>query len=139
MTEDKIARQAGCALDRLIAEQVMGWVPQEIDYWVDSLDRPSRLRRGQVWYPPGIKPGSKGGWQVEVPPFSTELEAAWQVVEHYAQRSAHASQQEQEQAAAFAAGFQQLALHQFTAPCAAQKICELALLAAERGKGKGDE
>lgn len=137
MTEDKVVRLSERALDRLVAELVLGWVPQEQEYWVDQFDRPSRKERGLVWYPPSIKPGSRGGWSLDVPHFSTDLAAAWQVVEHFAQLAAHGSQPEQERAAAFAEAFQRLHLYQYSAPGAARKLCELALSVAGSGKEDG--
>ena len=90
-----------------------------------------------MWYPPEIKPGSRGGWSLDVPHFSTDLAAAWEVVEQFAHLSARDSRQEQEQAAAFAQGFQQLSLHQLTAQWAARKLCELALSVAGKSREGG--
>lgn len=57
----------GRELDALVAEKVMGWTGIEND----NLD-------GTDWYA-GSPPGSEG--HAEVPAFSTDISAAWEVVE----------------------------------------------------------
>ena len=60
---------AGRELDALVAERVMGW------HITDAIKKP-----GQDDY--GVAPGQVGVlWVVRVPDYSTDIAAAWQVVE----------------------------------------------------------
>ena len=68
---------AGRELDALVAEQVMGWTAcdpaQESRPWECGDERPS-VRTGM-----GIPPGESD--RNEIPHFSTDIAAAWEVVE----------------------------------------------------------
>lgn len=75
------AREAGPELDAEIAEKVMGyfWLP-----WRDGFDRDDGCyRRDGKWLCDGIwaPHGPPGPYHGPIPQFSTEVSAAWSVVE----------------------------------------------------------
>lgn len=91
---------AGCELDALVAEKVMGWVRVGADWHIKPHHRPSLDRPGEVFdewdakgphdflIPPGAGIHHRQGvsfcgceYDGEIPPYSTSIQAAWQVVE----------------------------------------------------------
>lgn len=71
---------AGRELDRLVAERVFGYVVT--DGYGDDADpwKPAAATIGAgTWYE--HRPDS-GGWRVALPRYSTDLAAAWQVIDH---------------------------------------------------------
>ena len=84
MTRDEIlALEAGRELDALVAEKVMGWTWGE---YSPPVEGPSKiLRPPESWAPsPDRAPGSEvscPGWHFRVPQYSTDIAAAWEVVE----------------------------------------------------------
>jgi hypothetical protein len=70
----RYAMEAGRELDRLVAEKVMGWT----DLWEGE---------GYVMaYPPNEQAMGIDGERAPVPPYSTDIAAAWQVVERMTDR-----------------------------------------------------
>lgn len=77
--EEILAMPAGPKLDALIAEKVMGWTSYESHLTCEDFGT-----RGEpliFWNPPGMT--SAGA---TLPPFSTDIAAAWQVVERLIER-----------------------------------------------------
>lgn len=72
MTRDDVMRLSGRELDAAVAEHVMGWKRGDPKYG----DMP--------WYPPGIG-RYLGGGRLNLPKFSTDIAAAWEVVERLAE------------------------------------------------------
>jgi hypothetical protein len=66
--------EAGGQLNALVAEKVMGWTGINHD----------ALNRGG--WPPPYRPPSMVGWQL-VPEYSTDISAAWEVVEKVSSRN----------------------------------------------------
>ena len=59
-----LAMEAGPELDALVAERVMGWTRNDKGFW--------------------FKPGKRHNWNhdgLDPPPYSTDIAAAWEVVE----------------------------------------------------------
>lgn len=94
---------AGRELDAAIAEKVMGWARVGADWHIKPQHRPSLDRPGEVFdewdakgphdflIPPGAGIHHRQGvsfcgceYDGEIPPYSTSIEAAWQVVEQLA-------------------------------------------------------
>lgn len=82
--------QPGQELDRLIAEKVMGLIPQflEADYDHDmDCYRPDLIKAGDEWVPHAPEYKSQGKWFVKtdewetLPHYSEDLSAAWDVVQ----------------------------------------------------------
>jgi len=67
---------AGREMDTLVAEQVMGWQKETDEAELKRLDKYFSYREGRIWW---RKP--EGGWYYEPSAFSSDLTAAWQVVE----------------------------------------------------------
>lgn len=66
------------ALDAEIAEKVMGWTDV-------SLTAPRRMPNGVTWFVPcGYSPENR--CHVELPEYSSDIAAAWEVVEHLKSR-----------------------------------------------------
>ncbi|MEW6211224.1 MAG: hypothetical protein AB1631_22855 [Acidobacteriota bacterium] len=66
----------GREMDILVAEQVMGWQKETDESELKRLDKYFSHREGRIWW---RKP--EGGWYYEPSAFSSDLTAAWQVVE----------------------------------------------------------
>lgn len=70
-------------LDGLVAERVMGWQPKTLEecgyepWGIEDEDPENADPLGKCWYPPDVQDGIP----FEVPSFSTEIRAAWDVVE----------------------------------------------------------
>lgn len=63
---------AGRELDALVAEKVMGWTWDENTAWSPTGSRNARVADGDLWW-----------W---LPPYSTDIAAAWEVVERIRER-----------------------------------------------------
>lgn len=79
--------EAGNQLDALVAEKVMGYVPLPLkveddptSLWTDQGLRDGLIASGFTHYPPPGSPQKVCG----IPPFSTDIKAAWRVVEKLA-------------------------------------------------------
>jgi hypothetical protein len=66
----------GREMDILVAEQVLGWRIEKDEAELKRLDKYFSRHGAQRWW---RKPG--GGWHYDPSPFSSEISAAWQVVE----------------------------------------------------------
>lgn len=71
VTREEIMQLTGRELDAAVAERVMGWKRGDPKYG----DMP--------WYPPGTG-RYLGGGRMDLPEFSADIAAAWEVVEHLA-------------------------------------------------------
>lgn len=67
---------AGRATDILVAEQVMGWQVETDETKLRRLDQYFARNAERKWW---RKP--EGGWYYDPPPYSSDIAAAWQVVE----------------------------------------------------------
>src|SRR5690606_5237881 len=71
VTREDVLSLSGRELDAAVAERVLGW-------------KRGDLRCGDMpWYPPGTG-RYLGGGRMDLPEFSTDISAAWEVVEHLA-------------------------------------------------------
>jgi len=67
---------AGREIDILVAEQVMGWQIETDAAKLKRLNRDVSQNVGNGWWRT-----PEGGWRCELPSYSSEIAAAWQVVE----------------------------------------------------------
>lgn len=67
--DDEARREAGPELDALVAEHVMGWRPHVFGNCVNQMQPPDRPEQNGI---PQVR---------TVPPYSTDIAAAWEVVD----------------------------------------------------------
>jgi len=112
--EEVLALAPGRELDALVAEKVMGWEYKDAIYSWGEVLRPSQ------W----IKPN---GWPVDrVSCYSTDISAAWEVVEEMGDCLHLKQHGEQGEWEAWFCGYPNSKAHGETAP---ETICKAALLA----------
>ena len=88
----------GPAMDILVAEQIMGWQLEKDEVKIKRLNEFFSHNEERRWW---LMPG--GGWYDEPPSFSTDIAAAWQVVESMNRQGyqLHLSQGDDESHASF--------------------------------------
>jgi hypothetical protein len=74
--EEILHLDKGQEIDTLVASQVMGWQVETDPYRVKRLEHYfSPPKNGKWWRKPD------GGWQNSPPAYSSEIDAAWQIVD----------------------------------------------------------
>lgn len=111
---------AGRDLDALVAGRVMGW---------HDLDALPYGMAGAVWLH-GHPPGEGGALRCDVPHYSTDITAAWRVVEEMQRRFRTPRAGANREWAAFVRHIDGAQLTHLTASGAAHVICVAAVLAA---------
>jgi hypothetical protein len=74
--EEILQLNSGREIDILVAEQVMGWQVELDPYRVHRLDHYFSTKKNNKWW---RKP--EGGWYDSPPSYSSDITAAWEVVE----------------------------------------------------------
>jgi hypothetical protein len=122
----------GREMDILVAEQVMGWQKETDEAELKRLDKYFSQREGRIWW---RKP--EGGWYYEPSAFSSDITAAWQVVERMNSRGLTLFLFQSLEGANVAFDEPRaIGPDYITDKSVARAICEAALLAANTADGR---
>lgn len=120
--------RSGPEIDVLVAEQIMGWQIETDDPKLRKLQGYfSRDEHRRWWRAP------EGGWHCEPPSYSSDIAAAWQIVENMNSRGQFLflSQSSEEYKAAFDEPHT-ISPHYISEKSVALAICKAALVVAEQ-------